>query len=641
MAGNVVRATLIADSRQFQSGFKKAEKATSGFDKAIDKTAGLAKGLLAGAAAAAVVAFAKDSIRAFSDLEQSTGSVESVFGTAADNITSKARGAAQQFGLSMSEFQNSASTLGAQLKTTLGLSMDEAADKTIDLTEKAADMAATFGGTTAEAISAISSLLRGERDPIERYGVAMNDAAIEAHALEMGLAGTNAELTPQMESAAALDLLMQQTADSTGQFADESETLAGKQQRLNARLENTKALVGQALAPAMSGALDITGSLADVVDELAINFLIAQGAITEAEGALAKWNDEAGDGVTNTEDFFDVLTDFGVNLERIAGGKGGFVDAASSAEDFGKEVTNLLDTLDPGIDTAQEWKDTIEAVGVEQGLTKEQIEAAKDAFDDYVVSEGRAASGAAKHKRDYDGVAGAMGDQAGATEGATDALREQFDLIDGRIGSLENLKTATDEQATAIAEVQRLEDEGKKKTPEWVAAVEAKAEANRNVRDAEIALIESGGLTREEFVKQQVELGSTVEEAQILADKYNELFTPRHVTHTIHFNESGNQSSSGRTYRGGVQQGGYVQANMPVPVGELGPELFVPNQNGRVVANNMLGNWARGAGSGGAVINITINAGLGSDPNAISRAVVEALQRYQRANGSVPIRVRP
>jgi hypothetical protein len=42
---------------------------------------------------------------------------------------------------------------------------------------------------------------------------------------------------------------------------------------------------------------------------------------------------------------------------------------------------------------------------------------------------------------------------------------------------------------------------------------------------------------------------------------------------------------------------------------------------------------------GPAPIFVTINAGMGADPNAISRAVVEALQRYQRANGPIPIRV--
>ena len=77
--------------------------------------------------------------------------------------------------------------------------------------------------------------------------------------------------------------------------------------------------------------------------------------------------------------------------------------------------------------------------------------------------------------------------------------------------------------------------------------------------------------------------------------------------------------------RTGRQHGGPVSAGNPYLVGERGPEVFVPNGNGRIAA-------------GGMTANITINAGMGSDPNAISRAVVEALQRYQRTNGVVPIR---
>ena len=44
----------------------------------------------------------------------------------------------------------------------------------------------------------------------------------------------------------------------------------------------------------------------------------------------------------------------------------------------------------------------------------------------------------------------------------------------------------------------------------------------------------------------------------------------------------------------------------------------------------------RGRSAGTMVNNITINAGMGSDPNAISRALVEALQRYERTIGTDP-----
>jgi hypothetical protein len=68
---------------------------------------------------------------------------------------------------------------------------------------------------------------------------------------------------------------------------------------------------------------------------------------------------------------------------------------------------------------------------------------------------------------------------------------------------------------------------------------------------------------------------------------------------------------------------------MAYTVGERGPETFIPGASGRIAPNGA-----------GMVANITINAGMGADPNSISRAVVEALQRYERANGAIPVRTR-
>ena len=81
------------------------------------------------------------------------GAVESCSALSADAITSKAEGAAEAFGLSASQFQTSAALIGSMLKNQMGLSAEEAADRVEDLTGKAADMAATFGGTTSDAIS--------------------------------------------------------------------------------------------------------------------------------------------------------------------------------------------------------------------------------------------------------------------------------------------------------------------------------------------------------------------------------------------------------------------------------------------------------------------------------------------------------
>ena len=50
--------------------------------------------------------------------------------------------------------------------------------------------------------------------------------------------------------------------------------------------------------------------------------------------------------------------------------------------------------------------------------------------------------------------------------------------------------------------------------------------------------------------------------------------------------------------------GGPVKGGTPYQVGELGPELFVPEGNGYIVPNNM-------TGGGGAVVNQTINVQTG------------------------------
>lgn len=58
----------------------------------------------------------------------------------------------------------------------------------------------------------------------------------------------------------------------------------------------------------------------------------------------------------------------------------------------------------------------------------------------------------------------------------------------------------------------------------------------------------------------------------------------------------------------GFAAGGEVMANMPIIVGERGPELFVPSTTGKIVPNNQLGSGAGGALAGQTVVNYNIQA---------------------------------
>jgi len=74
--------------------------------------------------------------------------------------------------------------------------------------------------------------------------------------------------------------------------------------------------------------------------------------------------------------------------------------------------------------------------------------------------------------------------------------------------------------------------------------------------------------------------------------------------------------------------GGPVLGGTPYLVGEMGPELFVPNQGGgTIIPNNRMG--------GGAKISITVNAGMGANGAQIGEQIVTAIKRYERTSGPV------
>ena len=121
-------------------------------------------------------------------------------------------------------------------------------------------MSAQFGGNTKDAVDALSAALKGERDPIEKYGISLTQNAIDAEAAALGYKKVNGQLTTQATQAATLSLIQKQSADSTGKFARETDTLAHKQQVLSAKWEDAKAKLGNMLLPIVT---KVTGFIAD------------------------------------------------------------------------------------------------------------------------------------------------------------------------------------------------------------------------------------------------------------------------------------------------------------------------------------------------------------------------------------------
>ena len=201
----------------------------------------------------------KKAISGAGDLEQSVGAIDSVFKGNADVMHKWSRSAARDVGLSSNEFNELGTLIGSQLKNG-GTAMEDLAPKTNSLIGLGADLSSMFGGTTREAIEALSSALKGEMDPIEAYGVSLNQSKIDAEAAALGFKKVDGALTDEGKQAAILSLIMKQTQDAHGNFSRESDTYAHKVQVFSASWEDLRTKVGMLFLPILT---KVVGFLAD------------------------------------------------------------------------------------------------------------------------------------------------------------------------------------------------------------------------------------------------------------------------------------------------------------------------------------------------------------------------------------------
>ena len=238
-------------------------------------------GLLAGGVA--IAAFAKSSIGAASDAQQSIGATETVFGRFANTVIRSSKAAATQYGLDANTYRENANVIGSLFKNQ-GVAVEELAGKTKSMIGVAADLSATFGGSTTEAVEALSSAFKGEFDPLERYGISLKQSSINALLAARGQDKLTGAALKQAQQVATTDLIMKQSAQTRGAFAKESDTLAHQQQVLAAQFENIKATVGSALLPVLTSlAATVSGKILPAVQGFIEQMRSGQGA----GGALA------------------------------------------------------------------------------------------------------------------------------------------------------------------------------------------------------------------------------------------------------------------------------------------------------------------------------------------------------------------
>jgi hypothetical protein len=248
-----LKLNLLADVDKFGKGLAKAGRDAQGFGgkvKAYGKIAAGAFVAVGAAAAAMAVKVGLTSVKAASDLSEEISKSNVIFGQSAKEIQAFAETADEALGLSKKQALGAASTF-ATLGKSAGLSGKDLTKFSKRSVTLATDLASFYNTDADEAITAIGAALRGESEPIRRFGVLLNDATLKAKAMEMGLYDGKGALDVQAKALASYEVILEQTTDAQGDFARTSDGLAGQQKILNAQLENLKTTMGEKLLPIM------------------------------------------------------------------------------------------------------------------------------------------------------------------------------------------------------------------------------------------------------------------------------------------------------------------------------------------------------------------------------------------------------
>ena len=325
--------SAIAEFKQLETTSQKAQFA-------LKKSFVPAVAVLGGLTAAAVPA-----VQAASDLNETISKTNVIFGEAANEVQIFADTAAASLGQTRQQALDAAATFGTFGKAA-GLTGQDLASFSTDFTTLASDLASFNNTSPEEAVQALGAALRGESEPLRRFGVLLSADAVAAEALAMGLVtttinedklnialqkvdiafqknqetvakfgedsleaqrtrlqleqaeislnkaldGTTDKLTAQQKTLATQSLIMKATTDAQGDFERTSDGLANSQRILTAQFKDLQAELGMVLLPIVEKGVKLISSFTGALSANKDVAIIAIGVIGGLAAAIVAAN---------------------------------------------------------------------------------------------------------------------------------------------------------------------------------------------------------------------------------------------------------------------------------------------------------------------------------------------------------------
>ncbi len=280
---------IVADATGLTGAIAKAKGALAGLDlKSI--AAGAAGGLGIGAGIAAIQgAFGglAAGVKGAADLGETMSKVDVVFGAAAGKVHGFAESMSEAFGTSRQEVLDSAAGFGLIAKAA-GQSKEQAAELSVNFARLADDASSFYNVPLAEALGTIKSALVGESEPIRRFGVLLNEDAVKAEALRLGLKGVGKELSESSKVMARASLIQKGMADAQGDHARTAGSFTNQWREFTGRVYDLAVTLGSVALPVLNTFLRVLNPIAQALKLVADQIANVIGGVQRFAGAVSE-----------------------------------------------------------------------------------------------------------------------------------------------------------------------------------------------------------------------------------------------------------------------------------------------------------------------------------------------------------------
>jgi methyl-accepting chemotaxis protein/phage host-nuclease inhibitor protein Gam len=252
---------ILGDSTSLNNSLTDSEKRVKAFANKVGSI-----GQVMTVVGGAITAVSIGLVKMASDAEETSSKFATVFKDVSDEADKTAKNLAINFGLSANAAKQLLSDTG-DLLTGFGFTGQAALDLSTKVNELAVDLASftNYSGGAEGASAALTKALLGERESVKSLGISIMETDVQAKVLELTQKGMTFETDRQAKAYATLFIAQEQSKNAIGDFSRTSEGFANQMRILKARLNDVVVALGEKLLPM---ATSMVGKVTEVVTKV-------------------------------------------------------------------------------------------------------------------------------------------------------------------------------------------------------------------------------------------------------------------------------------------------------------------------------------------------------------------------------------